>query len=188
MKLQPTAFGLLFFAAVSSTGLHPHVALSPLVGVVAGADQTSADVAKATGNSQPAAAAKPATSAKPVSSGNYAEGYRQMQETGRPLLVLVGADWCPGCRTMKNATLPALEKAGQLDDVIPTVVNCDRESDLADQLMRGGTIPQLILFTRTKDGWRRTQLTGAYGAADVRKFLNREVAQHQAAPAGEGAE
>ena len=119
---------------------------------------------------------------------SYAEGYRQMQQTGRPLLVLVGADWCPGCRTMKNATLPALAKAGQLDDVIPTQVNCDRESELADQLMRGGTIPQLILFTRTEDGWRRTQLTGAYGAADVRKFISREVARHQAVPERETAE
>jgi len=182
------AFGLLFFVAVSSSAVNPHFAYSPLAGVVSGADQSPSTAAKASGNSQSAAAARPATSARSVSSGSYAEGYRQMQQTGRPLLVLVGADWCPGCRTMKNATLPALEKAGQLDDVIPASVNCDRESDLADQLMRGGTIPQLILFTRTKDGWRRTQLTGAYGAADVRKFLNREVAQHQAVPAGEGAE
>jgi thioredoxin-like negative regulator of GroEL len=136
-------------------------------------EDTAAGAAPASGSTT-AGAAAPRKAAAEIT---YQEAYRQTQQSGRPLLVLVGADWCPGCRTMKNATLPALQTAGRLEDVIVTQVNCDRESELADRLMRGGSIPQLILFTQTKDGWRRHQLTGAQSPASVRTFLDQKFAE-----------
>ena len=39
-----------------------------------------------------------ATGAQP-----YAEAYKTSEETGKPLLVLVGADWCPGCRRVQQS-------------------------------------------------------------------------------------
>ena len=38
---------------------------------------------------------------------------RQNAETnGTPLVVIVGADWCPACVRMKNNTLPQVENLG----------------------------------------------------------------------------
>ena len=48
---------------------------------------------------------------------NYATAYKKAQ-TGQPLVVLVGAEWCPGCRTMKQSVMnsvlscPAIQTAG----------------------------------------------------------------------------
>ncbi|HUE69393.1 MAG TPA: thioredoxin family protein [Pirellulaceae bacterium] len=116
---------------------------------------------------------------------NYAEAYRQTQADGQPLLVLVGADWCPGCVTMKRGVLPRLTQAGRLKDANLAVVNLDYESDLAGQLMRGGTIPQLIVFAKTPGGWYREQITGATSDASVEALVSRaRQAQATASTAG----
>ena len=47
------------------------------------------------------------------------------------LVVLVGADWCPACQRMKNASLPQVAKRGALSKVAYAVVNTDHEHALA---------------------------------------------------------
>lgn len=112
----------------------------------------------------------------------YAEAYRQLQTNGQPLLVLVGADWCPGCQTMKYAVLPRLEQSGRLRNVNLAVVNTDEESTLSGQLMRGGAIPQLIVYARTANGWHREQITGAVDEASIEALLRRARQAQQGSP------
>jgi thioredoxin-like negative regulator of GroEL len=119
----------------------------------------------------------------------YAAAYRQTQANDQPLLVLVGADWCPGCRTMKYSVLPRLHETGTLREVNLAVVNVDEEDVLAGQLMRGGTIPQLIVYSRTANGWHREQITGATSEAAVEGLLlrAREARQASGSVAGRSA-
>lgn len=105
--------------------------------------------------------------------GDYASAYRQTEANGQPLLVLVGADWCPGCVTMKHSVLPQLGRGGKLQRVNVALVNTDTQSDLASQLMRGGAIPQLVVFAKTEKGWHREQVTGAVNEATVEAMLLR---------------
>ncbi len=49
-----------------------------------------------------------------TSASAYQDAYDQADKEGKPLLVLVGADWCPGCRTMKDEMIPELERDGGL--------------------------------------------------------------------------
>ncbi len=74
-------------------------------------------------------------------SQDYATAYQQTVETGRPLVVLIGADWCPGCRQMKQAAIPEVERQGGLRKVAYAYVNSDLQPKLAGQLMNGGSIP-----------------------------------------------
>jgi thiol-disulfide isomerase/thioredoxin len=104
---------------------------------------------------------------------DYDAAYRQTTETGRPLVVLVGADWCPGCRQMKNTAMPEVEKRGGLNDVSFAYVNTDKQSDLAGKLMKGGSIPQLIIYHKTDSGWQRQQLTGAHAPGEIEAFISR---------------
>ncbi len=104
---------------------------------------------------------------------DYATAYKETTETGRPLVVLVGADWCPGCRQMKNSAIPELEKKGGLSKVSFAYVNTDEQSALAGKLMQGSSIPQLILYHKTDKGWKRQQLTGAHAPSDIQAFLQR---------------
>ena len=103
---------------------------------------------------------------------DYATAYKQTMETGRPLVVLIGADWCPGCRQMKQSAIPEVERQGGLRKVEYAYINSDVQSKLAGQLMQGGSIPQLILFRKTESGWRRHQLTGAQSPGAIQQFLS----------------
>lgn len=115
-----------------------------------------------------AAAAAPSTS--------YSEAYREAHQTGKPLVILVGADWCPGCRTMKQSVIPALKESGDLAQVSFATVNTDHDRELAGKLMQGGSIPQLIVYKKTETGWEREQVTGARSVTETRGLLRR-VAQ-----------
>jgi thiol-disulfide isomerase/thioredoxin len=102
----------------------------------------------------------------------YADAYQQATTgEGRPLVVLVGADWCPACQMMKQSIMPQLQQRGSLDKVAFATVNTDRDSAIASQLMEGGTIPQLIMYVKTDQGWTRRQLTGGQSVEGVEGFL-----------------
>ncbi len=91
----------------------------------------------------------------------YKDAYEQAEKTGQPLVVLVGADWCPACQAMKQSVIPQLARKGILTKVSFATVNTDHDQALAGRLMRGGMIPQLVIYRKTAAGWQRQQLTGA---------------------------
>jgi thiol-disulfide isomerase/thioredoxin len=94
------------------------------------------------------------------------------QAKGKPLMVIVGAQWCPACHTLKDTTIKELEAAGQLDEVSVAVVDRDAQPQLANQLMRGQMIPQIIVFAKGSSGrWERSQLTGYQPKGPVRQLI-----------------
>ncbi len=115
-------------------------------------------------------------SAAALNAGNYdyASAFKQTEESGRPLVVLIGADWCPGCRQMKSTTIPEVQRKGGLNDVAFAYVNTDEDGELARKLMRGGSIPQLVMYRKTDSGWTRKQLTGAQSTSSVEAFIEAE--------------
>ena len=107
---------------------------------------------------------------------DYSQAYRRSVETGRPLVVLIGAKWCPACVEMKNNILPKVAKTGGLDGVEFAYVDADRQPKIASQLSRAQAIPQLIRLDRTKDGWKDQVLVGAQSPDKIRKFLRTDTA------------
>lgn len=102
---------------------------------------------------------------------SYEEAFKEHEASGKPLLILVGADWCPACQTMKNGTLARMERSGKLKNVAFSQVNTDHNQKLASSLMRGGSIPQLVMFHKTDKGWQRQQLTGAQSEQAVQEMI-----------------
>lgn len=118
----------------------------------------------------------------------YEKAAEEAQAKGQPLLVLVGAEWCPGCVTMKNGVLSQMTRTGQLKRVSYAAVDADEHQELAGRLMRGNSIPQLIVFSKKADGqWHREQVVGAVGEAEVESLIDRAIAQ-QARPDGSAAD
>lgn len=109
----------------------------------------------------------------------YAEAFNEAASNGQPLLVLVGADWCPGCVTMKQTVLPRLVGNGRLRRVNYTTVNIDEHSELAYKLMQGRSLPQLIVYARTRRGWHRDQITGPTSEEGVAQLLDKAVAAQE---------
>jgi len=109
-------------------------------------------------------------------SGEYQEAFHEAEEQGKPFLVLVGASWCPGCRVMKQETMPELSRNGELEEVVYVEVDMDARPKLSRKLLRENSIPQLVLYTPLGKLWRRVHLTGAHSAPKTRTFLKREIA------------
>jgi thioredoxin-like negative regulator of GroEL len=106
----------------------------------------------------------------------YEDAFKEHEASGKPLLLLVGADWCPACVTMKTGTLARMERSGKLKKVAFSVLNTDNDRKIAGNVMRGGSIPQLIMFTRNAEGkWDRQQLTGAQSEQAVERMISEGV-------------
>lgn len=105
----------------------------------------------------------------------FDRAFERSVATGRPLVVLIGADWCPSCQVMKNTTLPQVAKEGGLNNVVFTYVDADRQRRLVSRLSRVKSIPQLIRFDRTPSGWQGRLLVGARSPDEVYSFVNADV-------------
>jgi thioredoxin-like negative regulator of GroEL len=106
----------------------------------------------------------------------YAQAYNQAAANGQPMMVLVGADWCPACITMKTSVIPEIRRRGSLGKVAFAMVNTDRQSQLANQLMTGSGIPQLIMYYPVGNGWKRIQVNGSVSPETVESLINRGIA------------
>ncbi len=112
----------------------------------------------------------------------YAAAHRVAMETGRPIVVLVGADWCPYCVRMQRDAIPVLKRRGVLQKVAYAHVDADREPQLARQIMNGGALPQMVMYTPTAAGWRRTEVIGGQSAEQAETFINRGLKSAVAKP------
>jgi thioredoxin-like negative regulator of GroEL len=106
---------------------------------------------------------------------SYTTAYRAATEEAKPLVILVGADWCPACRGMKQSVIPQLERSGALAGVAFAIVNTDRQPELARKLCRGSSIPQLVMYHQTPQGWARGEMIGRQSVEQVTSFLRRGV-------------
>jgi thioredoxin-like negative regulator of GroEL len=102
---------------------------------------------------------------------SYEEAHRTHVQTGQPLVVLVGADWCPACVTMKQSIIPQAQRQGVLSGVAFAQVNTDQQPELARKLMRGGSIPQLIVYHKAGSGWKRRELLGAQSVGAIEQVV-----------------
>jgi thiol-disulfide isomerase/thioredoxin len=119
-----------------------------------------------------AAIAMPAPANAATPKQDYTSAYKEATESGKPLVVLVGTDWCPGCVKMKKQVIPQMQTKGSLSAVKFTEVNAEDEDQLAAKLMSGQSIPQLIMYVKTDAGWKRRQLIGAKSVEEVETFIN----------------
>lgn len=117
----------------------------------------------------------------------YAEAHRATNETGRPMVVMVTADWCAACQQMKNDVIPQCRQRGLLRRVAFAIVNLDRERDLGTQLTAGGPIPQLLVYRRTGEGWRMNRLVGGQSIEAIEDVIKEAEASSKSAKSDKAA-
>jgi len=108
---------------------------------------------------------------------DYAEAYRESMAQDKPLMVVVGAPWCPACNVLKQSTLEPMARTGELDQVSVAVLDRDANPELVRQLTKGERmLPQIIMFTRTDGGqWKRRQLKGYQPPQPVRNLIRSAI-------------
>ena len=100
---------------------------------------------------------------------DYDKAYILSPLTQQPMVILVGAEWCPGCVVMKKRMkkiLPELTREYTRDNIgnIPNAVtskltfpvlyvevDSDKEPELARKILTGNSIPQLIIYIPQPD-------------------------------------
>jgi len=105
----------------------------------------------------------------------YSTAYQQSLETQQPLVVIVGAQWCPACRKLESEVIPKIKETGLLKEVAFAVVDYDAETRVAQQLTRGGPIPQVLVFWRSDNGWKSDRLVGYPSQKAVLTFVQTAV-------------
>jgi thioredoxin-like negative regulator of GroEL len=109
---------------------------------------------------------------------SYAQAYAQSVAQNKPLMVVVGAPWCPACNVLKDSTLKQMAQTGELDEVSLVVVNRDEQPELARKLTKGEQmIPQIILYTHDEDNgnWQRRKLLGFQSKQPIRSLIRRAI-------------
>ena len=109
---------------------------------------------------------------------SYEDAYHKAEQEEKVLLVVVGAEWCVACEKLKTGTLEPMKKAGKLDSVVMAQVDKDQQPELAKAVMSGNTLPQLVAFRQTPDGWKRFSLNGLQSEGRVEELIR--VAQENA--------
>jgi thioredoxin-like negative regulator of GroEL len=104
---------------------------------------------------------------------NYADAYQQSVAENKPLMVVIGAPWCPACNVLKDTTLKPMVSSGELDAVSLVMINRDEAPELAQQLTQGvRTLPQIIVYSKENGGqWKRRRLMGFQTRQPVRSLI-----------------
>lgn len=106
----------------------------------------------------------------------YSDAYEQSVKQHKPLMVVVGAPWCPACNVLKETTIKSMAKTGELDGVSLAVINRDDDPELAKQLTEGEKmLPQIIVYTQDKGRWKRRRLLGFQPKQPIRTLIRRAL-------------
>ena len=109
---------------------------------------------------------------------DYAEAYKQSVDKKKPLMVVVGAPWCPACNVLKETTIKSMAETGELDAVSLAVINRDEDPELAKQLTEGEKmLPQIIVFSHDQGRWKRRRLLGYQPKQPVRSLIRRALSR-----------
>ncbi len=107
------------------------------------------------------------------STPDYESALAESQQESKPLVVLIGAPWCASCQVMKRETIEPMIASGKLKNAVVTFLNKDERPELANQLMKGETLPQIVVFSKQAGGWKRFSLTGMQSQSRMAELLDR---------------
>lgn len=107
---------------------------------------------------------------------NYTDAYRQSVSEHKPLMVVVGAPWCPACNVLKETTIKQMAQTGELDSVSLAMINRDDDPELVQELTKGEKLlPQIIVFTEDNGGWKRRSLMGYQPKQPIRSLIRKAL-------------
>ncbi len=79
------------------------------------------------------------------------EAHKRAVETGRPMLIVFGADWCHYCREMDSTTLRNPDLAAYImTNFIPVHLDTDRDKRIAD-ILKAKPIPCTVVLSPDAD-------------------------------------
>lgn len=118
--------------------------------------------------STPEPAVVEAPEIQPVS--QYKAAYNSAKESGKPLIVLITADWCEWCHKLERESIAPLRANGELDDCEYIVLDLDHDKE-AKQIVGKQSIPVLMRYQFTNGKWQASKMAGYKPKDEVLSFL-----------------
>ena len=106
---------------------------------------------------------------------SYADAHKYSTERDKPLYVMLTADWCGPCQSMKRETLEPMLAANEFGDAAFVKVDYDRDPANREQLMKltgVRSVPQLLAFSNKRGDVVRFE-TGSVNREVVRRLINK---------------
>lgn len=100
----------------------------------------------------------------------FEKAYANAKATGRPIVAVLGAEWCHACVVLKNQTIPEALRQGGLKGVELTHVNIDHQKSIAAKLQKGPMIPQVVRMQWTGKDWDIKRFPGVPNVNTVQEF------------------
>ncbi|MEM9701244.1 MAG: thioredoxin family protein [Planctomycetota bacterium] len=117
--------------------------------------------------------------AEPVWQKDLNGAFALARKTEKPVLVLVGADWCQFCHKQDDETLSdATVKATLARDFVPVRLDADADAAVVE-ILQVDRLPHAVILSPNADLLGRTR--GFHTAAQFRRALDRASAKHAAA-------
>ncbi|NNJ25349.1 thioredoxin family protein [Alienimonas chondri] len=118
---------------------------------------------------------------EPVWQPDLAAAFALSAKTDKPVLVLVGAEWCHYCHKQDDETLtdPAVKKA-LAEGFIPVRLDADDDERVVE-ILQVGMLPQVVILSPKADLLGRAK--GYHTPAKFRSALLAATAKHAAANA-----
>ncbi|GAB4127312.1 MAG: thioredoxin family protein [Thermogutta sp.] len=106
-----------------------------------------------------------------VSFVSYKDAYQRARKEHLPLVVFVGAEWCPACRRMEQSVIPNLPASPIYRDAVFARVDYDQDTKLAEAITGGGALPQIVIFPPQGSSEKARRVIGAQPVEKLFQFL-----------------
>lgn len=93
----------------------------------------------------------------------FNEAKQEAAKNDKPILVIVTGNSCAPCEILKNRVIEPMSNNNEFGSVNIASVNIDTDPDvvIVNELLNGRRIkPQVILFYKTNNKWRRATIIG----------------------------
>lgn len=99
---------------------------------------------------------------------SYKEAYNKAVAEKRPLVVLVGATWCPSCIKMHDESWHEIVKE---EGAVYVAIDYDADNEVATKILSGNSIPQIVVYKPNKDNWICDRRIGFCQPGPIRTWL-----------------
>jgi thiol-disulfide isomerase/thioredoxin len=106
-----------------------------------------------------------------ANAGEYEDACLKAAREGKPLVVIVSAEWCAACVDLKQNVIEPMKK-GELKDAVVVVVDYDKQPNEAAKNMKGEKLPQVAIY-RFKKAWERVHEVGKLSRSRIVELLKK---------------
>lgn len=103
---------------------------------------------------------------------DYSENYQDSIINDKPLVVVVGAEWCNSCNVLKKNIMPKILEKFSRRHFNYAEIDADENQPLARKILIGDSIPQTVIYYKYNGEWKSKRWIGLFKETEIEDKLN----------------